>query len=591
MTAIHIETDVLVIGGGGAGFRAAIGAAEKGAAVTLASKGPLGRCGATPMAGADYTLDGKSLKKLNFNGAENDSDEKMFNDIVTQGFFLNNQKLVEQYIKSAPECLKELLDWGIEIAFSEERAVFTSGLHIMDTLLKKARSMGVRLLEDIMIIDLVSKDGSITGGLGLDIKTGDFIRFNAGAVIMATGGWHKAFWPNTGMRDLSGEGIAMAERAGATIGNMEFITFCCNIFYHPPVWRGSLAPYVLGMMAGHKLTNASGETFLDQYDAFTVKTATQMEWNKSFISMASAKEIREGRGGPNGGIFFQRGEVPWDTIKFFAQVMFPNWKYKGLDLTGWGKKLETNEPVEVGPAVEYFDGGIVVDDQFHTNIQGLFAAGECTLGLFGANRVFSAITEMLVQGRSAGRNAGEYALSGSKRQADQNVFTDLEKLAALPLTRGKGVQPTRLLRRLQEKAHQNLGPVRNKEELSRFITFLANLKNESIPFLAAESKHRNYNREWIHALELKNMVQLLEASAKSALYRTESRGVHFREDIPDTDNDNWLLETRVLLNNDEVTIGSHPVTCTQMELPKGRLPYLEMMKNMMAAHSDIGGHH
>ncbi len=235
MTEQIFKTDVLVIGGGGAGFRAAIGAREKGVRSMLISKGPLGRCGATPMAGADFTLVGRDLKELGHDGDPNDSYEKVFNDIVTQGFYLNNQKLIDQYIRTAPQCLKELIDWGIVIRSSEERAIFTTGISIMDALVKKARSAGVELLEDMMVIDLITREGKITGALGLNIKTGEFIHFKTKAVVIATGGWHKAFWPNTGMRDLSGEGIAMASRAGADIGNMEFITFCCNILLEPAI--------------------------------------------------------------------------------------------------------------------------------------------------------------------------------------------------------------------------------------------------------------------------------------------------------------------------------------------------------------------
>lgn len=205
MTQQVIETDVLVVGGGGAGFRAAIGAREKGAKALMLSKGPLARCGATPMAGADFTLDGRSLRELGFFGEPNDTKEKFFSDIVHQGYYLNNQKLVEQYIDTAQGRLKELLDWGIEVRMSDERAIITSGIGIMDALLRGAREHGVDMLEDIMLLDLVSREGKVTGGLGLNVKRGEFIHFKAGAVVMATGGWHKAFWPNTGMRDLSGE--------------------------------------------------------------------------------------------------------------------------------------------------------------------------------------------------------------------------------------------------------------------------------------------------------------------------------------------------------------------------------------------------
>ncbi len=585
------ETDVLVIGGGGAGFRAAIGAREKGVRVALVSKGPLARCGATPMAGADFTLDGHNLKQLGHNGDPNDSYEKVFNDIVTQGFYLNNQKLVDQYIRTAPQCLQELMDWGINIRVSEERAIFTTGIGIMDALLKQARSVDIELLEDTMIIDLVTKDGKVTGALCLDIKTGDFIRFKTKAVVMATGGWHKAFWPNTGMRDLSGEGIAMAHRAGADIGNMEFITFCCNVFYDPPMWRGSIAPYILGLMAGHRLTNNRGESFLDAYDPYVVDVGSRMEWNKSFISLASMREVRRGKGGPNGGIYFSRGDIPWEDMKFYGELMFPRWRYKAIDLSDWGKKLEANEPVEVGPAVEYFDGGIVVNERFETSVEGLFAAGECTLGVFGSNRVFSAITEMLVQGVDAGRNAGEYAHNIRAPEPTKQVFEFLEEKTTTPLSRKEGLGPAQVRRRVQEMAHKNLGPIRNQDELDSFINFLGEVRDQELPNLTVTSKSRIYNKEWIDALELGNIVHLLEAAARSALFRTESRGVHYREDYAQTDNDQWLEESIVKMVKGNLEVVKRPATIAGLTPPRGVWPYLEMLKMMMEAHSDVGGHH
>ena len=584
-----LVTDVLVIGGGGAGFRSAIGAREKGATTILLSKGPLARCGATPMAGADFTLDGSSLNKTGYKGDTNDGYEKVFNDIVTQGFYLNNQKLVDQYIRMAPQRLKELLDWGIQIKYSDERAVVTTGIGIMDALVKRAKSIGVEMLEDVMVIDLITQKDRVIGALALDIKEGNFIQFKAKAVIIATGGWHKAFWPNTGMRDLSGDGIAIALRAGAEIGNMEFITFCCNVFYEPPMWRGSLAPYILGLLAGHRLTNSEGETFLDKYDPYLKKVGSCMEWNKSFISHASTKEIREGKGGPNGGIYFSRGDVSWDKIQSVCNLMFPNWKYKALNLSEWGKKLESNQSVEVGPAVEYFEGGIVINERFETAIEGLFAAGECTLGVFGANRVFSAITEMLVQGADAGYNAAEYATTVPITDPDQESFKAIKESVTAPLFREEGLGPAPVRRRVQERAHKELGPIRNQAELSSFINFLDKVYRDDFPNLAICSKSRVYNKEWLDTIEIKNMVCLLKAAAKSALFRTESRGVHYREDYPETNNNKWLVET--IIKDVNFDIDKRPVIVSDMTPPIGAWPFLDMMKMMMQAHSDTGGQH
>ncbi|MFC1732614.1 FAD-binding protein [candidate division KSB1 bacterium] len=591
MSVDLIKTDVLVIGGGGAGFRAAIGAREKGMRALLVSKGPLARCGATPMAGADFTADGGTLHSLGMGGDPNDTVEKIFNDIVTQGFFLNNQKLLEQYVGNAPERLRELLEWKLKITGTAERAVYTNGLLLMDVLLRKARESGVEMLEDVMILDLVAVDGRVSGAVGLNVRSGEFVNLQARAVVIATGGWHKAFRPNTGMRDLSGEGIAMALRAGAEAGNLEFITFCCNVFLYPPVWAGSIAPYIIGLSCGGRLTNDRGEDFLDKYDPYVVEYGNHTEWNKCFVSYATAVEVRSGRGSPHGGVHFSRGDVPWSTIEAFAADFFPDWQYKSLDLTEFGRKLKEDEPVDVGAAVEYFDGGIVVNERYETSIEGLFAAGECALGPFGANRVFSAITEILVHGADAGRNAGVYAKKTESLRPDIRRIKALHQRAEKYLKRTGHYAAAAVRRNVQEMAHEKLGPVRNGKELNSFILFLDDIKTATLPFLAAGSKSRIYNKEWIDAIELENMVLLHEASARCALKRTESRGVHFREDFPETDNDRWLKEQIAAQNNGNIAIKERPVTYTSMTPPGGKTDYLNMFRTLMQMRSDIGGVH
>lgn len=587
-----IETDVLVIGGGGAGFRAAIEAREKECNVLMISKGPLARCGATPMAGADYTLDGKSMSKIEgLTGDPNDSAEKVFNDIVTQGCYLNNQKLVEQYIKRAPQCLKELMDWGLKVKLSDERMIFTTGTGMMNVLLRKAKSVGVDLLEDVAVLELLTHENSVVGALGLNVLTGEFIHFRCKAIVMATGGWHKAFWPNTGMRDLSGEGIAMAHRAGADIGNMEFITFCCNTFYAPPMWRGSIAPYIISLICGGRLTNNRGEDVLKGYDSFLVEKGTLTEWNKSFLSFVTAKQARDGKVFANGGLHYTRGDASWEMMELVASMVFPNWKYKALDLTEWGRMLQENEPVEVGHAVEFFEGGIVINDQFETAVAGLYAAGECALGTFGANRVFAAITEIFTQGADAGNNAGEYAHNRQSADLDLSALKELKEKALQPLTVSKGERPAELRKSVQRKSQRYLGPIRNRDELETFLDYLEDIKVSVLPKLSTTNDSRTYNKEWMDALELPNMIQLLESSVRSALMRTESRGVHYREDFPDTDNDNWLQE--IIVKHDTATfqLNQRPLTITSMSPPTGVTPYLDFMKQMMEAHSDTGGKH
>ncbi len=586
-----VDTDVLVVGGGGAGFRAAIGARQEGVKVTLLSKGPLGRSGATPMAGADFTLDGRSMSQIEgLKGDPDDSPEKVFNDIVTQGWFLNNQRLVEQYIERAPQCLKELLDWGVKVKFSDERAILTTGTAIMDALLRKAKSIGVDLLEDVMLVDLIVHDERIAGAVGLHVPSGQFLLFRAKSVVMATGGWHKAFWPNTGMRDLSGDGLAAAHRAGADLGNMEFVTFCCNVFLHPPIWRGSIAPYIISVLAGGRVTNALGEDFLDKYDPYTVKIGTTSEWNKSFISLTTAEEVRAGRGTPHGGVYFSRGDIPWDKMEQACSLVFSNWKWKGLDLSKWAKMLREDEPVEVGAAAEYFDGGIVVNERFETTVPGLYAAGECALGLFGANRVFSAITEMLVQGADAGAHAVDFSRKAEALEVDTHIASIVQRAEA-PLRRHGGDRVAEIRRHVQEMAQSQLGPIRTEEELQSLIDLVASVKDDVIPRLACSTTSRTYNKEWVDTLELGNMAEVLEIAAQSALARTESRGVHYRHDYPHTDNDNWLQESIAKRVDDSFGIARRPVVVTEMAPPSGVTPYLEFMKELMASHSDTRGHH
>lgn len=586
-----VTTDVLVVGGGGAGLRAAIEAARKGVNVLLVSKGRAGWSGATLLAGADLTLDGRSLHEYGFPGAPNDTLEKWMNDIVTQGFYLNNQRLAEVYVRDAAKRVKELLDWGLKVFASEERAIETSGESIANVLLNRAKECGAEIINDVMVVDLLLSERRVAGALGLNLKTGETMVFRSKAVILATGGWHKAYDPNAGSRELSGDGIAAAYRAGANLANMEFITFCCNVIYWPPKWRGNIFLYILHSMAGGRILNSKGEDFLSKYDPVIVKYGTSTEWNKCFISIASALEIMEGKGSPHGGVYYEIGDIAWEEYEKRVISFYRNWRYKGIDFSELAKILKERVPVEVGPAAEYFEGGIVVDEDMKTNIPGLFAAGECTTGVFGANRVAAATTEMIVEGAIAGEKAAEYAKNVGMPEIEEKQIKKLEERIYGPLKRKEGVKPIELRRKIQRLAHEKLGPVRRRRDLEDFIQFLEQVRRRDLPRLCTISKNEKYNREWIEALELENIVILLEISAKSALMRTESRGVHYRIDHPYTDNDNWLKEIIVRRVGNEPVFTTRPITITRMSPPKGIKPYWEMMRMMMLSHSDVGGHH
>ena len=209
-----------------------------------------------------------------------------------------------------------------------------------------------------------------------------------------------------------------------------------------------------------------------------------MEWNKGFISYCTAVEVRAGKGSPAGGIYYHRGDIPWPDFEKTALGRFPNWKYKAMDLSEMGRWLKEDSGVEVGPAVEYFDGGVVINERFETNVSGLYAAGECALGPFGANRVCSAITEMLVHGAEAGRNAAAYAGEAGPAADPADAFRDLINKAERPLANRSEERPARIRREIQEMAHAGLGPIRNPDELEKLLNHLREVKNNVWPGLA-----------------------------------------------------------------------------------------------------------
>jgi len=585
-----IKTDVLVVGGGGAGLRAAIEAGKNNVKTILVCKGSIGRSGATELAGADLTADGKSLRNLGFFGEPKDSKETWFSDIVNQGYYLNNQKLLKIYVQNAPKRIKELLDWGMDVGFSEERALFTSGTGITDALKRSIKEYNVEMIDDMMITDLLTRNGKVVGAIGVDIKTGRFTIFQSKAVILASGGWHKAYSPNAGSRELTGDGQAAAYRIGAELVNMEMVTFCCNVLIWPPCWLGSIFTYILHMRSRADLVNDKGEKFLEKYNPKVVKIGTSTEWNKSFISIASMLEVLDGKGTPHGGVYFKRA-VPSEAYEQQVLQFYPGWKFKGVDFSEMGKTLKEGSPVEVGPAAEYFEGGISINENCETNISGLYAAGECALSPFGANRVSAATTEMLVFGEIAGRSAAMFAKKVSGGEIDEKQVERLQEKMLQPLKRQEGVKPVRLRKHIQKMAHEKLGPVRNDSGLKMFIRELERVRVKDFPKLYTSSGSRKYNLEWIETIELRNIILLLEIAAKAALMRTESRGVHYRSDYPYTDYDNQLKEIVIKQVNGEPSMSRRPVVTLTMIPPTGRLPYFEALLKHMKAHSDIGGGH
>ena len=569
------ETDILIIGSGGAGLRAAIEAA-KIAKVTIVSKGPFARGGASVLAGADVMLDGKSLSDLGFEGNPRDSQEQWFDDILAEGFYLNNQDLVEAYVLNAPKRVKELLDWGMKTnpSRTDTRAVITTGAEILRVLRQQVKESGAKAIEYVMVTDLLLNDDVVCGAIGVDSHTGNVIVFKCKAIILATGGWHELYSFNTGSNELTGDGPAIAYRAGAKLTNMEMVTFCPNVILHPPAYRGTV--FLYNLLPG-QLLNSHGDAFLQWESPEIVKIVQTSEWNKLLLSQASWREIMGGRGTPHGGVYYSLRNVPanlWEVLE--SRPSWKGWKFQGKDFSELIRKMKDGYAVEVGPAAHYFEGGIKIDDECKTTIPGLFAAGECTGELFGANRVSAATTEMLVEGAIAGRSATVFVQNTGIRTCSQEQIRNLRVDLYQPLERTTGVRPGEIKTSIQKAAYQHLGAIRDKTGLEEVLKE-ARAYQEALAEVHAP-KRKQHNREWIEALEARNLVELLGLVSLAALEREESRGVHYRRDCPDVDNNRWLRNVVIHQENGQISITKEPVVAACAEALKGIISYKESIQ-------------
>ncbi|MBQ9966904.1 MAG: FAD-binding protein [Clostridia bacterium] len=541
-----LSCDVLVIGSGGAGLRAAAEAAKLGVSVILVSKGKVNRSGATLLAGAnvsaDLMADGGSLAAMGFGSADkNDNAEKWYEDIIHEGFYVNDRELVRLYVDTAPQRLQELLDAGAKVTAVEEggRQIGMAGSEILDALYRMVTSMGVRMLEDTALVELL-KDGkgAAAGALLLDVVHGGLISVNSKAVVLATGGMHNCYTFNSGTSGLCGEGHAAAMRMGAEMTLMEMVTFCPDVITAPSRFRGSILPYILQCMGYGRLVNGKGEEFLHKYlSPSAVKLALGSEWNKLLLSYAMHKETEAGLGDEHGGVRFSIAYLSHEQRAGLEEIV-PQLK------RGVYREIMAGHDAEGGISVHaaghYFDGGILVDASMASTVPGLYAAGECAGGLFGANRVGAATTQMLVMGAKAGESAATYALESDMPAIDPAWLEKAAGEVLAPFEWESGELPRRLRNKTSAVITQSAGIVRDENGLRAGLMGLSELENERIYL---PEKSRAANRGWLDWLEARSMNLCGKAIMKSSLERRESRGVFIRSDHMYTDNDNGLYET------------------------------------------------
>jgi succinate dehydrogenase/fumarate reductase flavoprotein subunit len=569
------EVDVLVIGSEGAGARAAIAASDAGASVMVVTKGRQARSGATLTGAADIDVDSATLYRLTGRGDPDDSPDVFFRDIVVEGKYLNDQPLVERHVEEIPRRAEELLGWGLRTydlrqnpGHSYPRNLYTSGHDLMMLLRRETRKRPITLVEDTLVTDLLVADGRIAGAMGLDLRSGERVEFEARTVVLATGGGHNLFSLTTGPEDLNGDGQAMALRAGVPLINMEMTQFIPTTIINPPMARGNLFPFLLGPNDGlhYWLLNRKGERFMGRWDPERMERST-----RDLLSIGIMTEVLEGRGGPEGGVYYSLAHLPKNLVEDFARwgakpFIKADWSAHGHNFREVVDRLKAGDAIEVGASAHFFMGGVQIDEQTATGLPGLFAAGEVTGGTHGANRLSgNAFTQIITQGARAGEAAAAFARrEGGRPPPSAQALAAAEERIEAPLKREPGVVAFELRRELQDIADSRIGVLRTGAGLVEALARIEGLRRDALPRVGSRVQDRRFNPEWLECLQVENMCTTLLAIAQGARLREESRGAHYRRDFPDSDNDRWLRNTVTTLTGDKLQTATAPLRITRL---------------------------
>jgi succinate dehydrogenase / fumarate reductase, flavoprotein subunit len=564
------EHDVLVIGAGGAGLRAAIEASAEGASVGLVCKSLLGKAHTVMAEGGVAAALGYVEPKDNW--------QVHFRDTMKGGRYLNQWRMAQLHAMEAPDRVKELEAWGALFDRTADGRILQrnfgghkyprlahvgdrTGLEMIRTLQQHGIHCGFQVYMECTVTRLLvagasgSSPGHIRGAFGYWRDTGRFVAFRAKAVVVATGGIGRCFRINSNSWECTGDGQALAYLAGADLMDMEFMQFHPTGMVWPPSVRGTLITEgVRG--EGGTLRNKDGRRIMFDYvpELYANETANTEDeadqWLKESTSGIASKarrtpdllprdivaraiytEVKAGRGSPHGGVFLDiHSRRSADDIKRKLPAMYHQFKELGdVDIT--------REPMEVGPTAHYTMGGIRVDSETQeSRVGGLFAAGECAAGMHGANRLGgNSLSDLLVFGRIAGLHAAKYAQAHAHEAAafDDSELREVEEEALAPFDRVEGVNPFALHEDLKDTMQTLVGIMRTEEDLKKALERLDRLKEATSRVKVDGNRH--YNASWHQAIDLRNMLIVSEAMARAALARKESRGGHAREDYPNMD--------------------------------------------------------
>jgi fumarate reductase (CoM/CoB) subunit A len=555
----QIDTDVLVIGSGAAGAMAAIKGMTEGAKVLLVCKGPF-PSGNTSIALAGYAV------------ALGDSDPRdnpdvHFEDVIRAGNGLNNRKVVRAWVREIVNLTREMDRWGIDLIRENNKFAqrawdghtyprmvhhnLTTGQAVMRCLREKCKEGGVEALDHTIIGGLLRGDEGIVGAWGIHCRKGELLLIKAKAVVLSTGGLGHLFPITDNIKGITGEGYALAFRAGAELMDMEMIHFLPTVFFPIRMRPGKvIARDIVDIVnKGGRLYNGLGERFMKKH----YPGAGEKEKGEKQITQSIGLEICEGRGTPRGGVYLDASDIPAELQKVIFSSVWGSLERAGVDL-GY-------QSIEIAPNPHDILGGVRIDETGATSVQGLFAAGESAGGAHGAARLGgSALADALAFGAIAGRNAARYAREMKRllpwhNQEIQDVQRGLEAL----LLRKEGIKPSELMMRIRAVVHRHMNSVRNERGLKAALQELDQIEREMLPQMSAYEANQDMSLMRLQeSIEADGQLELAKLLATAALCRKESRGGpfggHYRSDYPSQDDQNFLKN--VILKREGNTISS-----------------------------------
>jgi succinate dehydrogenase flavoprotein subunit len=562
------EHDVLIIGAGGAGLRAAIEALNQGARVGVVCKSLLGKAHTVMAEG------GLAAAMANVDKA--DGWKPHFRDTMRGGKLLNNWRMAQIHAQEAPDRVRELEQWGalfdrtptgdiLQRAFgghTYKRLCHVgdrTGLEMIRTLQDRGVDLGFDVFMECTVTKLLKDGERVAGAFAYWRESGRFVTFRAKTVVVATGGIGKSWAVTSNSWECTGDGMALAYEAGAELLDMEFVQFHPTGMVWPPGVKGILVTEAVRGEGGI-LRNNNGERFMEKYDPKRLELST-----RDVVARSIYTEVKEGRGSPHGGAFLDISHKPAEYVRRKLPSMYHQFKdLADVDIT--------KVPMEVGPTCHYVMGGIRVDaETAESSIRGLFAAGEAAAGLHGANRLGgNSLSDLLVFGRRAGLAAAKYAQTASLPTLDAGQIEQAEQEVLAPFEHTDGENPYSVHHDLQETMQNLVGIFRVDEDLRKALAELEKLKVRAAK--ARVEGSRMFNPGWHLSRDLKCMLTVSEAAATAALARKESRGAHSRLDFPKTDEEVWGKKNNVIVRKgDQMAL---------FEVPRSEMP--DELKQVLA---------